>query len=115
MNTSDQLPAATDELTLCFVFATQRRDFYCRRDLHNPSRAQVLLRYLPVASRQPTSRRPSRRDSSSLRDNYWFVPSIPHHEFEIKFNFEMTVSRMCLATALAISRAMEARPYIFSS
>ena len=72
MNASEQLPAATDELTLRVVFATQRRDFRCRCDLHSLRFFNGSPDDLPVASRQPTSRRPSRRVSSSLRNNCGF-------------------------------------------
>ena len=115
MTTSDQLPAATNELTLCFVFANPRSDLHCRSDVHRRPLvvlpASTSLRDNLLVHPRP-ARFAARISPRYLRPGFDLsFPSVPHHELEIqlsvlKFNFDIG---LCLVTACLFSVPSESR------
>ena len=88
---SDQLPAATDEPTLRVVFAHQRRDLHCRRDVHRRHLHSGAIRGAILSATSPASTfrfRPSPTTSS---------------RFNFELNFEIG---LCLVTTCATPRAL---------
>ena len=72
MTACDQLPAATDEPTLRVVYAHQRRDFHCRRD--------VYRRHL-----HPGALRGAILSATSTASTFRFLPS---PTTSLSYNFE---------------------------